>query len=670
MKYRPDIDGLRTIAVVPVVIFHIMASLVPGGFIGVDIFFVISGYLIGSILWHEVQEDRMSILTFYERRIRRIFPALFATLIVTYAVAYLLYMPIDFRGFSAALASAVLFFSNVFYWWNTGYFDLSTAYKPLIHTWSLAVEEQYYTVYPILLLLLHRHARRYLVPILIGLALSSFATSVVQVARWPQAAFYLPFGRFWELLVGALLAVGAVPHLRNQNSRNIAATSGLALILFSSFTYSEQTPFPGVSALLPVVGTALIIHAGEAGSSWVGRILSTSPMIFIGRLSYSLYLVHWPVMAFFRYSTGGEPAGVEAVALFILMLLLAWFSYRFVESPFRQGHLRKMSYKPLFAMAGTLGLVLVGVGAVGYLMKGVPERLDPQTQKMALAAFDTNPLRKRCDQRSPAQVADNTYCVEGADDAQDPTFAFLGDSFGDALAPGIIKAASEADQKGMMLTYSGCYPMLGLNQRGDCRAFMDAAAAAIERQPSVTTLVLTARWTSAYLGTRFGEQNETGWFLTDDQSAERSYEETKRVFERGLTRTLERFRGYNISIIYGFPEQDRNIPRTLGVDSNLGRPLYPGIPRTIHEARQTELRDVLTRFQARYGFRLIDATDHFCDHQHCRVMENATVLYADDNHISRKGAETLVDVLRPLLADPTIAMAHDAVSVKPPSGNE
>lgn len=638
MVYRADIDGLRAIAVLSIVIFHISPSSLPGGFVGVDIFFVISGYLVCSMLQRDIDDGRFSIVSFYERRARRLLPALMAMLVVTYSVAFALYMPIDFRGFSASVVSTLTFSSNFFFWWNTDYFAVTAAYKPLTHTWSLAVEEQYYIVFPLLLLLLNKYWKKRTVTILLALALASLAASIVQVRYQPQAAFYLPFARFWELLAGALIAVGAGRRFVEMVGATPIALAGALLIGLSLAVFDEHTPFPGESALLPVLGAAMLIYAGQTAPTVVSRVLSNDVLTWTGKISYSLYLVHWPILAFFRYSYGKEPGLIEGAALFALMICLALACYYCVELPFRFRRQGLFARGPFAAGIGAIVMALCALGAVGYVSKGMPGRLDETTKMLSLAAYDTNPIRRRCDQMEPALVSRDMFCVEGEQSSADPSFALLGDSFGDALTPGILEAATRSGQKGLVLTYSSCYPLVGLRHSETCSAFIDAAIDAIKRQRGIRTVFIVSRWTSAYHATRFGEQKETDWFITDDLSPGPSYDETKKVFERSLIRTLEKLDGYDVVLVHGIPEQDRNVPRVLGVASHLGLPPYAGVTRQTHQERQDGLRAVFERAKQVRPFREINIGENLCSGTYCPVIRDDVVLYSDDNHLSRSGA--------------------------------
>ncbi len=622
----------------------------PGGFVGVDIFFVISGYLIAGILWRDIETDNFSILKFYERRIRRIFPALFAMLLFSAATAYVFFMPLDFRTFSASLSATVLFASNILFWTNTDYFDQTAAIKPLLHTWSLAVEEQYYTVFPLLLFFLGRIGKRAILAVLVALTIISFAISVIQVARAPDAAFYLPFGRVWELLVGALLALGLFQVPVRAWVRETLGFSGLAMIAFCLAFYTEHTAFPGFAALLPVIGAALIIYAASGGGSRVSILLSTSPFVWIGKISYSLYLWHWPVLAFFRYLVMRDPQDLEVIACLAVMFLAAWLSLRFVETPFREGRFRQISRQQLFSVGGVMTAIAVMIGAIGFMTRGLPSRFDSETRQLSMAAYDINPLRGKCDRRSPAQVDAGSFCVEGSALASAPSFALLGDSFGDAIAPGVIKAAETLGRKGLMLTYSGCYPLLGLNQTHACREFMEASMRAIERQSSVKQVVIVARWTAAYLGSRFGERMDTGWFLTDDFTKDKSYDENKRVMERALVRTVERLKGRDVVFIYGIPEHDRNVPRAAGLYRFFYKSEYKGLPRAVNETRQKDVKTFMSRMSVAMNFRAFDVSDRLCDVQFCIAINGYTSLYYDDNHISRIGSLEITDLFEKFLS--------------------
>jgi peptidoglycan/LPS O-acetylase OafA/YrhL len=301
MKYRSDIDGLRAVAVIPVILYHTDIEYFSGGYVGVDVFFVISGYLITKLLTDDLSRGHLSIRKFYERRIRRIFPALFTVLIFTLIVSSLILLPEDYISESYSALSAALFSANIYFWANSGYFDAPASALPLLHTWSLAVEEQFYIVFPLLLLTFKNANRNVLAIIFFVLFFVSLGISQWYVVNDTKSAFYLPHSRAWELLIGAFLALGVLPDNRSRLMRETLSITGITLISWSVFTYTDKTPFPGFSALAPSIGAALIIYAGRSGRSLPFHILTMKSIVFIGLISYSLYLWHWPIIVLTKY---------------------------------------------------------------------------------------------------------------------------------------------------------------------------------------------------------------------------------------------------------------------------------------------------------------------------------------------------------------------------------
>jgi peptidoglycan/LPS O-acetylase OafA/YrhL len=395
MKYRPDIDGLRAVAVLSVVAFHIGITKAPGGYVGVDVFFVISGYLISSIVFSEIAASRFSIIAFYERRIRRIFPALFGMLAISSIFAFIFLLPNELVDYCKSMLAATLSGSNVYFWRHSGYFDAPTS-QPLLHTWSLAVEEQFYLTFPLFLVLVRKFFPRRLRVAVVSLFLVSLLSSAIVVSRNQETAFYMPYTRAWELLAGTILSLQMLPRLKSAWLRNVASLAGIAMIGYSVMVYTQGTLFPGFSALVPCVGSALIIWAGETGSSLVGQVLSWRPFVFIGLISYSLYLWHWPVIVLRNM---GVLVGVGSVAALgrssmlsshrfdllvelAISFLLAVLSWRFVERPFRLGRLR-LSGRPLFALAGASMLVLIGLSSWTIIAGGFKGRFPADAVQIA-----------------------------------------------------------------------------------------------------------------------------------------------------------------------------------------------------------------------------------------------------------------------------------------------
>lgn len=371
-KYRPDIDGLRALAVIPVILFHAGLSVFGGGYVGVDVFFVISGYLITSIIMSEKNAGVFSLSSFYSRRAKRIMPALLVVMAVSTAVAWFLLPPREMDYFSQSVISTILFGSNILFWLQSGYFDTAAELKPLLHTWSLAVEEQYYIFFPLLFLLLWRWGRKIMVPAILLLLVASAVFSVWLSGRDPVGAFYLLPARAWEILVGAWVALLGF-RSTNRIVGNIGGLIGLLLVVIPVFKYDSATALTELYALPVVIGTALIIQFSLPGTL-VYRLLTLRPMLWAGVLSYSAYLWHQPILAFakIRFSHSLEPGAVAA--LVALTFALSVLTFRFIENPARRVRARKSSLVIGTAVAGAL--VLGGVGYSAHRAEGFPGRAD------------------------------------------------------------------------------------------------------------------------------------------------------------------------------------------------------------------------------------------------------------------------------------------------------
>ena len=332
--YRPDIDGLRAIAVLSVVLYHASLPGFSGGFVGVDIFFVISGYLISELIWRDLGRGRFSLTDFYARRIRRIFPALCAVLAASAVAAYFLLIPSDLIAVGKSLKATVLFYSNFQLLKEVGYFDAPAMDKPLLHTWSLSVEEQFYAVWPLLLLAMARFlpARRVLAAVLI-LAAVSLLLAQLKLAQHPKDAFYVSYYRMWELMTGAALAI-ASPFVLKRRLAGSVAMAGLVAIAYSVFFYNSSTPFPDLTAMAPCFGAALVIAAGGSPNP-VSAVVGFRPFRFIGLISYSLYLIHWPLLSFAHLYLNDVLDLPQRMVIVALSIVLAYLSWRFHETPFR-----------------------------------------------------------------------------------------------------------------------------------------------------------------------------------------------------------------------------------------------------------------------------------------------------------------------------------------------
>lgn len=649
VKYRPDVDGLRALAVVPVVLYHYGVPGFAGGYVGVDVFFVISGFLITSLIESEIGGGRFSLVHFYERRVRRIFPALFALLFVTAALAFTVLFPRAFVDYAKTVAATAGFLSNLAFWWQTGYFDVAAHQKPLLHTWSLAVEEQFYLLFPPLMILIARLVKGRYTATLLPLFAASFVFSAWGALVAPSFAFYLLPARMWELLLGSLIAVGALGLGRNEARAAGAAALGIAMIACSVTLFTSRTPFPGVAALLPCVGAGLIIVAGQSRLPPLNRLLSREPIVFIGKISYSLYLWHWPLYVFARDRLARELTALETVVLIGVSTIIAMLSWRAVEQPFRRRD-GVFARPALFAAAGTAIAASVAIGAAVHVFKGVPQRFDPQT--LALLA----PSGEASDRRCPAEThltSAGPLCRIGSPSAARLSFLVWGDSHARALMPAVAQAAERFGHAGLAVVQEACPPLLGANRSDSrdqrCRRHNDDVRAYL-RSRDIPVVILIARWAINAEGTRYGEEERREVFLEDDESRDRSRNENRRVFERTFARTIRELRagGHRVVVVGPIPEIGRRVPETLARDHMLGASQDIGPTLAAFEARN---KFVLGYFQAHaddaeyvYPHRLL------CSPTRCAVAREGKPLYSDDNHLSRFGAQNMRPLFEPLFA--------------------
>lgn len=399
MEYRREIDGLRALAVVPVILFHAKLHVVSGGFVGVDVFFVISGYLITSIILAEKEAGAFTFLGFYERRARRILPALFVVLLACLPFAWQWLLPVDMKNFSQSLASVTVFASNLFFYLKGGYFDTASDLKPLLHTWSLAVEEQYYVVFPAFLVLALKFGRCGFLSLLVTAAIASLIAAHWGSASQPNAAFFLLPTRAWELLLGVFAAYWSQG--RTLSGSNLASGLGLLLILYGIFGFDTKTPSPSIYTLIPTIGALLVIVFAR-NETLVGKILSCKPLVGVGLASYSAYLWHQPLLAFTRYRTVGDPASWKTSAAIIATGGLAYLSWRFVESPFRDR--RRFTRKQIFVYSGLCSATLLAFGLAGHLSNGFPKRGGPDS-------LPNNYFEMASNARYPMRGTDGRLCV-------------------------------------------------------------------------------------------------------------------------------------------------------------------------------------------------------------------------------------------------------------------
>lgn len=645
LAYRRDIDGLRAIAVIAVVLFHFGVPGFTGGFVGVDVFFVISGYLITSIIWREREAARFSFVDFWARRARRILPALFVMMFGALVAGWFLLAPKDYSELGRSAHNQAVFISNLFFMRQDGYFDVASDLKPLLHTWSLSVEEQFYIIFPLLLTLLSSRLKHWRAALFV-LLLVSFGMSTWAVSHAPEKAFFLLPMRAWELLAGAMLAV--IPARQYRASLALAqavSLAGLGLILLAVFTYDPSTPFPGVAALLPVMGVVCLIWANGQQATLAGKLLGSRLLVGIGLISYSWYLWHWPVYVFGKYASVDGLAPWELGALLLLSLLLGYGSWRFVEAPFRERRLLAGRRQVLAAA----GIALLGMGLLGKSLvwtQGVPWRLSPEALQFAQART-WSPEQMAC-------LADgnknrhNGFCRFGPPSG--PTRALVwGDSHATALVPALQDGASRYGISVTQAGYAGCLPFNRKESTPGCLSFNQRVTQLLG-QETYSDVVLVARWSLYVYGQRDGDTEAS---LLDPVTGAYDRKVAEQRFADSLRALVQQLRagGHRVWLVKEVPLQEFSAPYRLSRLAMLGRPTdKEGMPLAEHLQRQAYISRVFEQMAAADpGVKLLDPAPRLCSESGwCRVELDGRSLYTDDNHLSAVGSRYVEAFLEPL----------------------
>jgi peptidoglycan/LPS O-acetylase OafA/YrhL len=663
--YRADIDGLRALAIIPVVMFHAFPALLPGGFVGVDIFFVISGYLISGIIFKGLQRDSFTFHGFYANRIKRIFPALLLVLSASFVFGWFFLLPDEFALLGKHILGGAGYIENFVLRREAGYFDTRSFLKPLMHLWSLGIEEQFYLTYPLLLWVIWR-LRCNVLAILAPLVLISFSLNVWQLHINPVSSFFLPQTRFWELWMGGVLASldmfgkgmgrrfrggwngitsrffgGELTSLDAAIVPNVISVVGMGLIGAALLLVRERA-FPGWWAALPVGGAALLILAGPG--AWINRnILSNRVAVFVGLISYPLYLWHWPILSFARILHGEALSRDEKIAGVVLSLLLSWATWRFVESPIRFG-------RRTWIKTATLALISVMVAYVGYTTYdhgGFVRRFQNLSGDFGWSqpeTFTTLECRKT--------VGADTmgYCRSSGAGA--PEVLLIGDSHAGSLYRGLAEAYALRAKTLMNLGEPGCVPFydtetysLGMRRVRDCRPIVNRMLDFATSSPAVRTIILSVRGPRYMLGEDFGEAAADLPKVLSWDGAPKNFNQAE-IYAAAFRNTVSRMSasGKNLVLFIDWPELGFNpiscLPRPVPLFSQV-RPLC-GVPRAEVDARNRAYREVISSMKKEFsGLRVFDPVPYLCDSRACYAMRAGHLLYRDDNHLSAAGSAYL-----------------------------
>ncbi|HMI18738.1 MAG TPA: acyltransferase family protein [Sphingomonas sp.] len=631
IRYRPDIDGLRAIAVVAVVLFHAELVSFPAGFMGVDVFFVISGYLITGILMKDT-----SIIRFYQRRARRILPALFVMLAAVLAAGVFMLLPHDLSRTAWTTDATLLFASNIAFWRMSNYFAHGTQTWPLLHTWSLGVEEQFYIFFPLLVRIVRVRGRIFAL-LLTLLALASFVAAYYAVAhRNGTIAFYLVPFRAWELLAGSILATGVIPPLSRWWARSIVGLAGLAGILLPMATTLLPLPFPGLGAVAPVLGAAAVIYAGSGGKHLVSPILSWKPIVFVGLISYSLYLWHWPVLAFARYWAIDDPLTPgQAIAAVAAAFVLATLSWRFVERPFRRA---SVSDRTIWIWSAVGSVLLLAVATLMMKTHGLPGRVPAAVARLN----DASDRTWKCPLPSFVRFGNALACPINLPSkrAEDADVILWGDSHAQMYTPALRQALG--DRTGLLVYSYGCAPVLGDAMTPACGEVQRANYARIIASRASTVIVAESWQEYRDEGARY-----TG--LTPQPSERYQYAVQRlRALVAGLRQA-----GKKVIIVSAIPIPGYDV---AGVGSRellfYGRVKHP--TSVTHEEYLIEVANVraaMTDLAQDPGVTPVWIDRMMCPNGRCDYIQDGRSIFADHDHLSSGYAASLWPLFRQALDD-------------------
>lgn len=650
--YRSDIDGLRALAVLPVVAFHGDVAGFSGGFTGVDIFFVISGYLLTDILLRELEKGTFALTTFYVRRARRILPAVTVVVLACLVAGFYLMAPDQFSQTAQAAQSVATISANMFFaqikadYWEQS----SLANQPLLHTWSLAVEEQFYFGLPLILWLLHRtgmgrrgdavRARRILLSSLALVAAGSLVYAQWLLKAHPGDAYYLVLPRACEFLTGSLLAIG----LHRQRMivspllRDSAGFLGLSLIVIGIVSLKESAPFPGISALLPCLGAALVIGSGCVGQGPVQMMLSLPPLVWIGKVSYSLYLWHWPVLTYIN-SAGWHAQGLPHMPLisqFVLMLFLAWMSWLFIEQPFRRSAVPIVAKRRVLIMSAaslaaiwTCGSVADDIARTGWpLRQNTPDLL----VQIAFDKTATPGLRCEGSDNLVKILHDGGGCLLGKV-SDTPIFALVGDSHARMYTEAIETLASEHVRSVFIMARSSCIPSLDITPptRPECREFTKASIDYLVNS-EIRKVVLAGYWI--------------------DLAREDKYSQD---LAQGLEKTVSKLvaAGKKVVLLKDVPELSHDNAAYLGAIRSLqsGGAMVYGPSLLDHEKNQERASNFLEKIAQKYNAHVIDPAKYLCIDGICIIANQNRSLYRDKHHLTDYAAAKKYKILEPLFLE-------------------
>ena len=659
--YRPDLDGLRALAVLSVIGFHAFPSWVSGGFIGVDVFFVISGFLITTLIQEKIQQHSLNLRIFYASRIRRLFPSLILVILACQVFGWFALLSDEYKALGKQIAASTIFIPNVIFWMESGYFDYAADAKPLLHLWSLGIEAQFYLFWPLIFWLGFKY-RLSVIKVGTAILIASLLLNLILIEEAASLTFFLPFTRMWELLSGCLLACLAssqsvvLASYKTRLSQNpfihqSISTLGLMLLVAGIFLLDQDRQYPGIWALVPVIGTSFIIFTRY--QSWVNQsVLSNRLLVGIGLISYPLYLWHWPLLSFARILEGSKPDWQIRVVLIALSFAMAFLTYYFVERPIRLGRYFHAKTSALIVVMVCLG----GIGIATFIQDGFKSRLSNKEIEAQLA-----------DLKFDIPDSKGWYCENISYDSPrchstgpNPSVVVIGDSHALTIYSALRERFSAKGQIiGLYGGSDGCPPLMDVviqDQGGDVRNCLKKGTQAIQRviaDAAIKEVILTSRGPMYTTAKGFGEieSEQFGTWVLHFEGEDKGAKSNEAVFALGLTKTLDALlgSGKRVTFLHDVPELGFDIRscfsfRPLSLKSKVDTPC--AVRKKDFEARTKAYRSMVNQILAqRSQIKVIDLAEALCGETWCFGAKNNTLFYMDDDHLSHRGADYVVKKL-------------------------
>lgn len=627
--YRPDIDGLRAFAVLSVLFYHAGFSFTDGGFVGVDIFFVISGFLIGKVILEKVEVGKFSFLTFYERRARRLFAPIFVVSIATYILGLIFLMPGDLKLFSQSLFATFLLHSNLHFLSQSGYFDTAAHFKPLLHTWSLSVEEQFYLMFPLFLVIVIK--RNILALSLSIVAVVSFIACVVVTKTHPDYAFYVVIFRMWEFIAGTAtyLLIKNSTAIFNSKPKWVSEIFALISVMamcISVFWFDSNDNFPGYKALLPVLGSAALIYVNDKNNTLVRRVFSLGVFSFIGRISFSLYLWHWPLLAYARYYLDRQLTGLEATALLVAGFVLSVATFLLIENPVRFRKARFSSYETL--MGGVvLSMFVLILAYHGDSRDGYRWRLSDQSNAHLSVRSDWSPEQFSCVDKSPDQIKRGDICKFG-DESNSKKILLWGDSHATAFLPALRSASQQYDVQLSFVGSNGCPPIVNISTKKIYCADTNTSAIEMIKSTKFDIIFVAGNWQAYGTSNVIYNDNEVANVI----DLEREFANTLKLLGSMTGRVV---------IVDQVPGYPIDIPEYLAKISTFSRfDDWSGYQRNLPKPSFSPdwLQNVISKMASQIT-KVINPRELICGQEKCKIILDDISLYKDRSHISRTGSK-------------------------------